>query len=102
MDFFFSLYVCYKINSFLKSLFSSQNAAKRGKVDTFVINPKCVTLGELFGQTDPSTLEWSDGLLASAVRTFAKLSAKKPKKKDLSTGMDSGLQDLYLVSSVFQ
>uniref|UniRef100_A0A8D2LM47 Dynein axonemal heavy chain 14 n=1 Tax=Varanus komodoensis TaxID=61221 RepID=A0A8D2LM47_VARKO len=38
----------------------------KGKVDTFVINPKCVTLGELFGETNTSTMEWSDGLLSSA------------------------------------
>lgn len=82
-------------------VFCPQNTSKRGKVDTFVINPKCVTLGELFGQTDPNTMEWSDGLLASAVRAFAKLSVKKPKKKDATSTRDrySELQDLYTVSS---
>ena len=29
-------------------------------------------MGELYGQTNPNTLEWTDGLLASAVRRFAK------------------------------
>lgn len=82
-------------------LFSPQNTSKKGKVDTFVVNPKCVSLGELFGQTDPSTMEWSDGLLASAVRTFAKVSAKKPKKKYQSSNGKSGLQGLYTVSLVF-
>lgn len=82
-------------------LFSSQNTLKRGKVDTFVINPKCVSLGELFGQTDPITMEWSDGLLASAVRAFAKLSVKKPKKKDQSSNGRSGNQSLYTVSLAF-
>ncbi|XP_038073413.1 dynein heavy chain 6, axonemal-like isoform X3 [Patiria miniata] len=45
---------------------------KKGRVETFVINPKCVKMGELYGQTNPNTLEWTDGLLASAVRRFAK------------------------------
>ncbi|XP_070577565.1 LOW QUALITY PROTEIN: dynein axonemal heavy chain 6-like [Ptychodera flava] len=45
---------------------------KKGHVELFSINPKCVKLGELYGQTDPNTLEWTDGLLASAVRKFAK------------------------------
>ena len=38
----------------------------------FNINPKCVKMGELYGETNPNTLEWTDGLLASAVRKFAK------------------------------
>ena len=29
-------------------------------------------LGELYGQTDPLTFEWSDGLIASATRRFAR------------------------------
>ncbi|XP_070984280.1 dynein axonemal heavy chain 6-like [Oncorhynchus clarkii lewisi] len=41
-------------------------------VESFTINPKCVSFGELYGQVDPNTLEWSDGLFASAVRTYAK------------------------------
>lgn len=44
-------------------------------MDTFTLNPKCVKMGELYGQTDPNTLEWTDGLLASAVRKFSKESA---------------------------
>uniref|UniRef100_A0A8C7WKA2 Uncharacterized protein n=1 Tax=Oncorhynchus mykiss TaxID=8022 RepID=A0A8C7WKA2_ONCMY len=35
-------------------------------VESFTINPKCVSFGELYGQVDPNTLEWSDGLFASA------------------------------------
>uniref|UniRef100_A0A7M4E560 Dynein axonemal heavy chain 14 n=1 Tax=Crocodylus porosus TaxID=8502 RepID=A0A7M4E560_CROPO len=71
------------------------NTEPKGKVETFVINPKCVSLGELFGQTDPSTMEWSDGLLASAVRTFAKHSIKKTKKKEANTDATSEIQDCY-------
>ena len=44
----------------------------RVHVESFTINPKCVSLGELYGQVDPSTMEWSDGLVASAVRAYAK------------------------------
>lgn len=29
-------------------------------------------LGELYGETDPNTFEWTDGLIASATRKFAK------------------------------
>ncbi|XP_063958044.1 dynein axonemal heavy chain 6-like isoform X2 [Lytechinus pictus] len=48
---------------------------KKGRVDTFTLNPKCVKMGELYGQTDPNTLEWTDGLLASAVRKFSRENA---------------------------
>nr|XP_056709345.1 dynein axonemal heavy chain 14 [Euleptes europaea] len=51
-------------------LLDLESAFSQGKVETFVINPKSVSLGELFGQIDPTTTEWSDGLLASAVRAF--------------------------------
>uniref|UniRef100_H2YVQ0 AAA+ ATPase domain-containing protein n=1 Tax=Ciona savignyi TaxID=51511 RepID=H2YVQ0_CIOSA len=34
---------------------------------SFSINPKCVSLGELYGYTDPNTLEWVDGMLAYSV-----------------------------------
>ena len=44
-------------------------------METFTLNPKCVKMGELYGQTDPNTLEWTDGLLASAVRKFSRESA---------------------------
>ncbi|CAG5136729.1 unnamed protein product, partial [Candidula unifasciata] len=45
---------------------------RKGHVETFVINPKCVTLGELYGETDPNTFEWSDGLIANATRKFSR------------------------------
>ncbi|XP_042301519.1 LOW QUALITY PROTEIN: dynein axonemal heavy chain 14 [Sceloporus undulatus] len=77
-----------------------QNSSKRGKIDTFVINPKCVTLGELFGETNPSTMEWSDGLLSSAVRSFAKLAVRKPKKKDTNPCRNSEMLDLYTLNTV--
>lgn len=70
-------------------------------MDTFVVNPKCVTIDELFGQTNPSTMEWSDGLLSSAVRGFAKLGMKKSKRKDPSIGINSEMQDLYTVSTQY-
>lgn len=49
--------------------------ARKMRVDAFVINPKCVRLGELYGETDVNTFEWSDGLIASATRKFAQAAA---------------------------
>lgn len=36
-----------------------------------IINPKAITLGQLFGQTDADTLEWCDGVCAKTVREMA-------------------------------
>ncbi len=39
------------------------------RVQEFTINPKSVTLGELYGEFDLSTNEWSDGILSSVMRS---------------------------------
>ena len=37
-------------------------------VRTKVLNPKAVSMGELYGEFNMLTMEWKDGLLATAVR----------------------------------
>ncbi|CAL8330997.1 unnamed protein product [Merluccius merluccius] len=38
-------------------------------VKTYVLNPKSVTMGELYGEVNTLTLEWRDGLMALSVRS---------------------------------
>ncbi len=39
------------------------------KVQEYTINPKAVSLGELYGEFDLSTNEWTDGILSSVMRS---------------------------------
>ena len=36
------------------------------------LNPKCVTVGELYGEINSTTMEWKDGLLSHIYRKYAK------------------------------
>lgn len=45
-------------------------------VITYTLNPKSVTMGELYGEVNTLTLEWRDGLLGIFVRIAVQVNHK--------------------------
>lgn len=63
---------CYQILAALMTNLrekGSQNTDFQ-KVRYQILNPKCITMGELYGEFNPLTQEWHDGLASSIMREF--------------------------------
>ena len=45
-----------------------QDTAMAQECRTYIFNPKCITMGELYGEFNPLTQEWTDGLGSTFIR----------------------------------
>eukprot|EP00965_Chrysotila_dentata_P215542 6188838-Pleurochrysis_carterae.AAC.1 len=45
-------------------------------VNTYVFNPKCITMGELYGEFNALTQEWTDGIASSMIRQAVSLTSQ--------------------------
>ena len=55
--------------------------ARFQNVKTHVLNPKCIKMGELYGEVNPYTQEWQDGLASTIIRD-ANRQEEDPDRRD--------------------
>ena len=63
---------CYRILAALMTNLRNKGSQNQDfqRVHYRVLNPKCISMGELYGEFNPLTQEWHDGLASSIMREF--------------------------------
>eukprot|EP00439_Symbiodinium_sp_Y106_P018771 s5724_g2.t1 len=87
--------VCWKALAKAKCILKSMGQEGMEKVIYEIINPKSITMGELYGQYDEATMmEWTDGVLSSIMRRICE--DEKPDEKWLL--LDGPVDTLWIES----
>ena len=60
-----------------KTMLSADNVHFAETIDTRVLNPKALSISELYGSYDLTTFEWSDGVLSSIFKSYAENSTSR-------------------------
>jgi dynein heavy chain, axonemal len=63
---------CLRILAAALTELNKNNLAGEFAVKTWTLNPKSISMGQLYGEDDPVSKEWQDGVLAVAFRTAAR------------------------------
>ena len=61
----------YQILQEAMNALHEQDPESYRQIKTKVLNPKYISMGELYGQENPDTKEWTDGLASKIMRKFA-------------------------------
>ncbi len=70
---------CYEVLADALTDLAMSGTANEQKVQTFVVNPKSITINQLFGFADAITKEWTEGIFAYIFKRCS--SSRSPDRK---------------------